>query len=173
MSSPFPPAGISGASAMTNPGLNPFMLPSRWDQIVIGGVTWNGKIEIRGAKRPYKWQPKDTRGAESWDDTYQGLFPKPFTVVFFLYTSVQFASWITIFRAVYLLWQQVRASAGIYLSPGSTAHRHKHRSSKRRWCASPDQRRSYVRGRGRVHAVADRSSARQQGGQCHHHADQR
>jgi hypothetical protein len=80
---------------MTNPGLNPFMLPSRWDQITIGGVTWNGKIEIRGAKRPYKWQSKDTRGAESWDDTYQGLFPKPFTVVFFLYTATQFASWIT------------------------------------------------------------------------------
>lgn len=79
---------------MTSPGLNPFMMPSRWDQIIIGGTTWNGKIEIRGAKRPYKWQPKDTRGAESWDDTYQGLHPKPFTVVFYLYTSIQFASWI-------------------------------------------------------------------------------
>jgi hypothetical protein len=70
------------------------MMPARWDQIIIGGTTWNGKIEIQGAKRPYKWQPKDTRGAESWDDTYQGLHPKPFTVVFYLYTSIQFASWI-------------------------------------------------------------------------------
>jgi len=31
--------------------------------------------------------------AESWNDTYQGLKPKPFTIVFFVYTSSQGASW--------------------------------------------------------------------------------
>lgn len=92
MSNPFPPSG-TGANPAIAPGLNPFMLPSRWDQITIGGQTWAGKIDIRGAERFYKWQPKDTRGAESWNDTYQGLKPKPFTIVFFVYTSSQGASW--------------------------------------------------------------------------------
>jgi len=102
MSGPFPPSG-AGAALATQSGLNPFLLPSRWDQITINGTTWQGKIEIRAAKRHYKWQDKDTRGTESFSHTYQGLRPAPFTVVFYLYTSDQFASW-PLFSSMFLYY---------------------------------------------------------------------
>jgi len=52
VSNPFPPSG-TGANPAIAPGLNPFVLPSRWDQITIRRQTWAGKIDIRGAERFY------------------------------------------------------------------------------------------------------------------------
>lgn len=82
---------------------SPFEQPKLWDSITVAGVTWGvdaenplgRKLEIKGAKRAYKWDVKDGMGQQGALETYRGQTPPPFTIVFYIYTAQLYAQWLT------------------------------------------------------------------------------
>jgi hypothetical protein len=74
---------------------SPFALPEVWDALTVGGEVWTGKIEIKGAKRAYKWDIKDGMGQQGALETYRGQTPTPFTITFYIWTDAQYAKWLT------------------------------------------------------------------------------
>lgn len=76
---------------------SPFDLPAVWDQITVGGRVWgpNRKVEIKGAKRAYKWDVKDGMGQQGALETYRGQTPPPFSIVFYLLTSQDYTDWLS------------------------------------------------------------------------------
>lgn len=85
---------ISGAALAALVG-DPFGNPASWDAITVAGRIWTGKIEIRGACRHYRWQKKVARGQEGATNTYQGDKPLPFELEFFMWTTQQYADWLS------------------------------------------------------------------------------
>lgn len=80
---------------------DPFSFPGVWDTITVAGVQWQGKFEIRGAKRSYKWQVKDGAGVEGATETYRGKTPPPFHIRFYIWTEVMYVEWtsfVTLFQ---------------------------------------------------------------------------
>src|SRR5580704_12805562 len=75
--------------------LSPISYPVNWDQISVRGVVWAGKIEIKGAKRLYKWDTKNAPGAAGATDTFRGTKPEPFDLIFYLWTDAHFSQWPT------------------------------------------------------------------------------
>jgi hypothetical protein len=82
---------------MTSP--DPFNFPQSWDQIQINGIYWGGphglggKITILGATRFYKVDQKDGSGLDGATQTYRGVKPKPFKLVFAWWNAEQHAGW--------------------------------------------------------------------------------
>lgn len=77
---------------------SPFALPTVWDGITVAGQRWgNGdrKVEIRGAKRAYKWDVKDGMGQQGALETYRGQTPPPFTIDFYLWTDEHYTDWLS------------------------------------------------------------------------------
>lgn len=72
---------------------SPFAFPEVWDQIVISGTRWSGKIDVRGARRAYKWDIKDAPGIQGATQTYWGWKPERFTLVFGIWTDDQYTAW--------------------------------------------------------------------------------
>lgn len=79
---------------------SPFTEPKVWDQITVGGKLWgpNRKVEIKSAKRAYKWDVKDGMGQQGALETYRGQTPPPFQIVFYLWTNDQYNEWQTFQR---------------------------------------------------------------------------
>jgi hypothetical protein len=88
---------------ITSGSSSPWGSPKSWDSITIGGVTYGtalpsppgqppigGKVRIRGAERFYKIDIKDPKGADGWSITYRGVRPKPFQIVFSIWTQLQY-----------------------------------------------------------------------------------
>jgi hypothetical protein len=67
---------------------SPFKFPILWDSLSLGGgaFTWRGKLEIRGAKRWYKWQQKNAPGKKGADQTFRARWPQPFQIRLFVWT---------------------------------------------------------------------------------------
>lgn len=80
---------------------SPISFPQNWDQISVRGTVWQGKIEIRGARRRYKWDTKNAPGAAGATDTFRGTKPEPFEIIFYLWTDAHFAFWPT-FSSLFL-----------------------------------------------------------------------
>lgn len=78
---------------ITIQGSTPLTDPVSWDTIIVSGVKWFGKVDIRGAERSYKWDIKDGLGLQGAIETYRGQTPSPFTIDFFLWTSEHFLAW--------------------------------------------------------------------------------
>ena len=76
---------------------SPFELPEVWDQITVAGQQWgpNRKIEVKSAKRAYKWDVKDGMGQQGAIETYRGQTPPPFQLVFYIWTTEQYQHWVT------------------------------------------------------------------------------
>ena len=87
----FTPNVIGGATP------DPFSQPLVWDTIMISGIPWQGRIEIRGAARSYKWDIKHAPGVEGFNQTYRGKPPKPFTIKFFMWTASMYNYWQTFY----------------------------------------------------------------------------
>jgi hypothetical protein len=51
---------------------NPLRNPTAFDFIVVAGVKSPGIFELNGGERPYKWDVKDTAGAQGATITYRG-----------------------------------------------------------------------------------------------------
>jgi hypothetical protein len=87
-----PPAVGAGASPPSLELLGgnipaPWTDPASWDQITVQGVTWYGKVEVKGAKRSYKLDVKDALGIEGATTSYQGKKPPKFQVIFYLWSD--------------------------------------------------------------------------------------
>ena len=87
----FTPNVIGGATP------DPFSQPLPWDTIFISGVPWQGKIEIKGAARSYKWDIKHAPGSVGFNQTYRGTPSKPFTIKFFMWTEPMYDYWQTFY----------------------------------------------------------------------------
>ena len=74
---------------------SPFDLPEVWDAVTVAGQVWQGKVEIKGARRSYKWDIKDGMGQQGALETYRGQTPTPFTLTFFIWTSAQYTQWLS------------------------------------------------------------------------------
>ena len=78
---------------------DPWSDPTSWDTIWISGVPWGGpytvggKITVRGASRFFKWDPKEAKGQDGTNPTYLGTRPKPFKLIFQMWTSAQWDYW--------------------------------------------------------------------------------
>lgn len=79
---------------------SPFALPAVWDQITVAGQVWgpNRKVEIKNAKRAYKWDVKDGMGQQGALETYRGQTPPPFQIVFYLWDDAMYSDWLTFQR---------------------------------------------------------------------------
>jgi hypothetical protein len=73
---------------------SPFALPEVWDAVTVAGKVWTGKVEIKGAKRAYKWDIKDGMGLQGALETYRGQTPTPFTITFYIWTDAMYAAWL-------------------------------------------------------------------------------
>lgn len=82
---------------MTSP--SPYTFPQLWDQVQINGIYWGGPsglgagIKIQGASRFYKVDQKDGQGLDGATQTYRGVKPKPFKLVFQWWNDTQHAGW--------------------------------------------------------------------------------
>jgi hypothetical protein len=80
---------------------DPWSKPDSWDSIAFNGTIWGkgtatgGGIEVKGASRFYKIDQKDAKGQDGSTQTYVGSHPKPFRLVFKIWTSVQWIYWNT------------------------------------------------------------------------------
>jgi hypothetical protein len=87
---------------------DPFNFPALWDTIYINGMPWGGqlgsgaldpsypmfaKIRIEGATRFYKVDQKDGQGLDGATQTFRGVKPKPFKLIFSWYTAAQHTYW--------------------------------------------------------------------------------
>lgn len=78
---------------------DPWIDPVSWDTIYISNVPWGtnylagGKITVKGARRFFKWDPKEAKGQDGTNPTYLGTRPKPFHLVFGMWTPEQWAYW--------------------------------------------------------------------------------
>jgi hypothetical protein len=61
--------------------------------VLDGFATQGGSIEIEGAERFYSWDPKHGKGQDGHTPTFQGNKPKPFRLIFKMWTDAQFFSW--------------------------------------------------------------------------------
>lgn len=85
---------VSGVNNVVDIDLpSPISNPDVWDRIVVKGVTWEGKFEIKGAKQHWQWDQKHGRATEGSSDSYVGAKPEPFEITFFLWTDAHFARW--------------------------------------------------------------------------------
>lgn len=75
---------------------DPWSDPVSWDTILVSGKPWGtgtlvgGGILVRGATRFYRIDQKDAKGQEGSTQTYLGTRPKPFKLVFRMWTTKQF-----------------------------------------------------------------------------------
>lgn len=74
-------------------GSSPFSDPRTWDTITIAGQSWYGKIDVKRAKRKYKWDVKDASGIEGATQTYRGKRPEPFGLKFWIWTDEMWTQW--------------------------------------------------------------------------------
>lgn len=74
---------------------SPFALPEVWDAVTVAGQVWHGKIEIKGARRAYKWDIKDGMGQQGALETYRGQTPTPFTITFYIWEDAQYTAWLS------------------------------------------------------------------------------
>ncbi len=77
---------------------SPLVDPNAWSSITIAGVTvgpkdGSGKIVLKRAGRPYKWQIKDASGQEGGTSTYRGKKPPEWEIEFHLWTDRHFTVW--------------------------------------------------------------------------------
>ncbi len=120
--------------------LSPFLSPQSWDSITVGGLTWGspslpplpgvptafadgyavqgGSIEIDGAERFYSWDPKHGKGQEGHTPTFQGNKPKPFRLIFKMWTDDQFFAW----QVFQLAFQYDGTKLGVPPKPVSIQH---------------------------------------------------
>ena len=79
---------------MSTFAINPIQNPGAWDYLVISGVQSpllkDGKLE---AKREYKWDVKEGKGAKGATETFVGVPPVKFSATFVLFTVGDFAAW--------------------------------------------------------------------------------
>ena len=80
-------------TANFNQYASPISNPVAWDSIVVQGTTWTGKVDVKGAKRSYRWQYKEPPGADGEFGTFRGKKGRSFTLVFYLWTDVHFLNW--------------------------------------------------------------------------------
>jgi hypothetical protein len=117
--------------------LSPFLSPQSWDSITVGGLTWGspngiaapegfldgyaiqgGSIEIDGAELFYSWDPKHGKGQEGHTPTFQGNKPKPFRLIFKMWTDAQFFAW----QVYQLAFQYDGTKLGVPPTPVSIQH---------------------------------------------------
>jgi hypothetical protein len=72
---------------------SPIIGPQIWDQFQVQGVTWMGKIDVKGAFRSYRWDRKGPPGADGEVLTYRGKHTKSFRVTFYLWADFHFNTW--------------------------------------------------------------------------------
>ena len=76
---------------------DPWSLPNLYDSITVAAVPWGtgtpmgGGVRVRGAMRYYKIDQKDAKGQDGATQTYVGTHPKPFKIIFRIWTSAQWA----------------------------------------------------------------------------------
>lgn len=86
---------------MPIPGLNsPFSASGLWDSITIQGTLWVGKVEVRNARRAYKYQGKDAPGLEGETNTYRGRRGEHFDIIFYVWNDALFRQW-TVFSQLF------------------------------------------------------------------------
>jgi hypothetical protein len=83
-----------------------------------GFATQGGSIEIEGAERYYSWDPKHGKGQEGHTPTFQGNKPKPFRLVFKMWTDAQFFAW----QVYQLAFQYDGTKLGVPPVPVSIQH---------------------------------------------------
>lgn len=76
--------------------------PTTWDTIFITGIPWQGKFEIKGAKRTYKWDVKPAPGIEGFNQTYRGQPHALFRIRFYLWTPSMYYYWITAIQPLFM-----------------------------------------------------------------------
>ena len=123
---------------MVQPVLSPFLSPQSWDSITVGGLTWGepnapapglaafldgyatqgGSIEIDGAERFYSWDPKHGKGQAGHTPTFQGNKPKPFRLIFKMWTDSQFFAW----QVYQLAFQYDGTKIGVPPTPVAGGH---------------------------------------------------
>jgi hypothetical protein len=88
---------------------SPISNPNSWDSISISGVLWGantpygGKITVQGASRFYKIDQKDAKGQDGSTQTYVGTHPKPFRLIFEMWTSQQWAFWNSLTSPIFYM----------------------------------------------------------------------
>ena len=75
--------------------------PAAWDTITVGGATWFGKFDIRGAERSYKLDAKHALGVNGVTTTMQGNKPKDFHLIFYLWAHSQWAPFLAFLQAFF------------------------------------------------------------------------
>lgn len=82
-------------AAPTGPIPSPLANPAAWDTVYVQGVPWQGKIEFRNPRLVQNWDAKTGRGVEGSTDSYVGIKPEGFEIVFYLWTDGHFTRWQT------------------------------------------------------------------------------
>ena len=92
-----------------DPGVIPSPLkdPHAWSSITVSGTTigpadGSGKIVLKRAGRPYKWQVKDAKGQDGGVSTYQGKRPPEWEIEFHMWTDTQFHRWQSLSQTWFL-----------------------------------------------------------------------
>lgn len=75
--------------------LNPILYPDIWDKIFIGQVQSPGVCEVKGFKRPYKWDSKGGKGSQGATSTYVERPVSTGSVKFLLWEEAHFDEWQT------------------------------------------------------------------------------
>jgi hypothetical protein len=105
---------------MTQPSIgdltSPFADPKSWDTITIQGVSWYGQVDVRRARRKYKWDLKDGAGLEGATLTYRGKRPEVFSIRFGIWDDFQWTMW-----KAFSLAFQYKGVAGVVI-PVSVQH---------------------------------------------------
>src|ERR1039458_4667544 len=80
---------------------SPWEQPNIWDAIYVSGVPWVGKIQIRGARRAYKWDVKQSPGLEGFNQTYRGQPHVNFHIEFYIWTDSMFRYFTTFYLKLF------------------------------------------------------------------------
>ena len=76
--------------------VSPWAQPQAWDTIVIGGLSWYGKFEIKNAARKYRWNIASGWGFLGAYEIFQAQEPAKWSITFYLWADEQYSTYLAL-----------------------------------------------------------------------------